>query len=139
MGKQSLSRLGAYILGFTPYQIVISTSYRVGDLKQNIWDLYFKSGVKDDGFLWIFTDGHIKQEQFLIYMNDLLASGEIADLFSQEDMDQIIGNVRGKVKSAGLDTSNDGCWGYFMGNVKRNLHVALCFSPVGDDFRRRST
>lgn len=72
-------------------------------------------------------------------MNDLLASGEIADLFSQEDMDQIIGNVRGKVKSAGLDTSNDGCWNFFMGNVKRNLHVALCFSPNGSDFRRRST
>jgi dynein heavy chain len=72
-------------------------------------------------------------------MNDLLASGEIADLFSQEDMDQIIGNVRGKVKSAGLDTSNDGCWSFFMGNVKRNLHVCLCFSPVGSDFRRRST
>jgi dynein heavy chain len=51
-------------------------------LKQDIWDLYYKSGVKDDGFLWIFTDGHIKDEKFLIFMNDLLSSGDIADLFN---------------------------------------------------------
>jgi len=89
--------------------------------------------------LWIFTDGHIKMEKFLIYMNDLLASGDIAGLFSQEDQDNIIGNVRGKVKAAGLDQSNDGCWDFFMSKVKSNLHVALCFSPVGDDFRRRAT
>jgi dynein heavy chain len=61
---------------------VLSTSYKVADLKQNIWDLYYKAGVKDDGFLWIFTDGHIKSEEFLIYMNDLLASGDIAGLFN---------------------------------------------------------
>jgi dynein heavy chain len=82
MGKQSLSRLGAYILGYTAYQIVLSTTYNMNDLKANIQELYFKSGVKDDGFLWIFTDGHIKYERFLIYLNDLLASGEIADLYT---------------------------------------------------------
>ena len=36
MGKQSLSRLGAYILGYTAYQIVLSTTYKMNDLKQNI-------------------------------------------------------------------------------------------------------
>lgn len=139
MGKQSLAKLSSYILGYSPFQIVLNTSYKMSDLKQNIWDLYYKAGVKDDGFLWIFTDGHIKMERFLIYMNDLLASGDIAGLFTVEDQDQIIGNVRGKVKSAGLDQSNDGCWDFFMTKVRRNLHVCLCFSPVGDDFRKRAT
>ena len=26
-----------------------------------------------------------------------------------------------------------------MNGVKKNLHVCLCFSPVGNDFRRRAT
>ena len=139
MGKQSLSKLSAYINGYMSYQIVLNTSYKINDLKDNIRMLYNKAGVKDDGYLWIFTDGHIKMERFLIYMNDLLASGEIADLFSVEEKDEIIGNVRGKAKAAGADTSTEGCWGFFMNGVKKNLHVCLCFSPVGSDFRRRAT
>lgn len=71
-------------------------------------------------------------------MNDLLSSGEIADLFNQEDKDNIIGSLRNKVKAAGLDATVDGCWNFFMDLVKKNLHVCLCFSPNGDDFRRRA-
>jgi hypothetical protein len=32
-------------------------------------------------------------------MNDLLSSGEIADLFNQEDKDNIVGSLRNKVKA----------------------------------------
>lgn len=69
----------------------------------------------------------------------MLASGEIADLYNQEDKDNIIGAIRGKVKAAGRDSTADGCWEYFLEIVKKNLHMSLCFSPVGDDFRRRAT
>ena len=54
----------------------------MNDLKADIINLYFKSGVKDEGFLWIFTEGHIADERFLISINDLLASGEIAGLYT---------------------------------------------------------
>ena len=27
---------------------------------------------------------------------------------------------------------------YFINKVRKNLHIALCFSPVGDDFRFRA-
>lgn len=75
----------------------------MNDLKADIINLYFKSGVKDEGFLWIFTEGHIADERFLISINDLLASGEIAGLYNQEDLDAIVGAIRGKVKAAGGD------------------------------------
>jgi len=29
-------------------------------------------------------------------------------------------------------------WNYFIEKVKANLHMAICFSPVGDAFRRRA-
>ena len=29
-------------------------------------------------------------------------------------------------------------WNYFIDKVKANLHMALCFSPVGESFRRRA-
>jgi len=67
----------------------------------------------------------------------LLSSGEIADLFAAEDVDGIVNNVRAAVKGEGMVDSKDNCWNFFIGRVKRNLHMALCFSPVGD-FRVRA-
>lgn len=34
--------------------------------------------------------------------------------------------------------SKDNCWNFFIGRVKRNLHMALCFSPVGESLRGRA-
>ena len=137
-GKQSLSRLAAFICGYTTFQIVISQSYSLNDLKTDLQGLYNKTGVKDEGILFLFTDGQITNERFLVYINDLLSSGEIADLYQPEEKDAIINSVRSKVKAEGKPDTPDNCWTYFIGKVKANLHMALCFSPVGEAFRRRA-
>jgi len=73
----------------------------------------------------------------LVYINDLLSSGEIADLYTNDDKEIIINNVRAKVKGDGIPDTRDNCWNYFIDKVKKNLHMTLCFSPVGD-FRVRA-
>lgn len=100
--------------------------------------MYKKSGVKDEGVMFLFTEGQISNERFLVYINDLLSSGEIADLFAPEDQDEVVNNIRGSVRSAGIVDNKTNCWNYFIGRVRNNLHMALCFSPVGDNFRNRS-
>jgi len=97
-----------------------------------------KTGVKDEGIMFLFTEGQITNERFLVSINDLLSSGEIADLFSAEDEDGIINNVRPACKSEGLGDTNDICMKFFMDRVRKNLHMSLCFSPVGDAFRNRA-
>lgn len=74
----------------------------------------------------------------MVYLNDLLSSGEIADLFAAEDIDGIVNNVRPAVKGEGILDSKDNCWKFFIDRVKKNLHMSLCFSPVGDGFRSRA-
>ena len=73
-----------------------------------------------------------------MFINDLLSSGEIADLFVNEDKDSIVNNIRPAVKGAGLIDNKDNCWNYYLARVKKNLHMALCFSPVGESFRQRA-
>jgi len=97
-----------------------------------------KSGGKDEGLCFLFTEGQITKEEFLVYINDLLSSGEIADLFQAEDVDGIVNQVRGPCKSEGLGDTPQACWKFFIDRVKKNLHMSLCFSPVGDAFRNRA-
>lgn len=86
--------------------------------------------------LFLFTEGQITNERFLVYINDLLSSGEISELYNQDEKEQIINNVRSKVKSEGLPDNRENCWNWFINTVKKNLHMSICFSPVGDMRRR---
>ena len=74
-GKQSLSRLSASMNYMTVFMITISSTYNITDLKTDLQTLYQKTGVKEDDYLFMFTEGQITNEKFLVYINDLLASG----------------------------------------------------------------
>jgi dynein heavy chain len=93
--------------------------------------------VKDEGLMFLFTEGQIKTEGFLVFLNDLLSSGEIADLFVPEDVDAILTNLGPACKSDGINPTPNNIWSYFISRVKKNLHMALCMSP-SDTFRSRA-
>ena len=71
-------------------------------------------------------------------INDLLASGEIPDLFAGDEYESIISGVRNEVKSAGIQDTRENCWSFFIDRVRKQLKVVLCFSPVGTTLRVRS-
>ena len=136
-GKQSLSRLAASINAFEVFQIQVKSNYGVPELKADLIALFAKAGGRGDDVVFLLTDTQIVNEEFLIYVNDLLSSGDIPDLYTVEDKDSIISSIRTEVKQAGIMDTRDNCWAYFIGKVQRHLHVILCFSPVGDAFRER--
>jgi dynein heavy chain len=136
-GKQSLARLAAYICTYEVYQIQISAAYNMTAFLEDLQIMYKKAGVKGLGVLFLFTDQQIVNEQMLVYLNDMLLSGDIPGLFSTDDVDNICNSVRNEVKQAGLIDTPDACWDFFIQKTRRNLHTALAFSPVGDAFRIR--
>ena len=137
-GKQSLAKLASFIMGYSTFSITISSTYSMNDLRTDLQALYQKTGIKDEGILFLFTEGQITNERFLVYINDLLSSGEIAELYTSDEKELIINNVRPKVKQDNIPDSRENCWSWFIGKVRKNLHMALCFSPVGESFRRRA-
>lgn len=137
-GKQSLSRLTSFIAGAQVSMITISRNYTTVDLKNDIVEMYKKSGQKGERVTFMMTDSQITDDQFLVYINDLLASGDIPDLFAPDDKEDIINSMRGEVKASGIVDTNENCYDYFLSKVRENLHMILCFSPVGEAFRVRA-
>jgi dynein heavy chain len=137
-GKQSLSKLAAFICKFEVFSITVTSSYKVADFKENLQTIYMKAGVKGVGVLFLFTDQQIIDERFLVLLNDLLSSGDIPDLFPAEEIDNISNAIRSEVKQAGLMDTKEVVWDFFIEKVRKYLHLALCFSPVGDKFRVRA-
>jgi dynein heavy chain len=136
-GKQSLSRLAAFISQMEVFQITLKKGYSIADLKVDLGGLYMKAGVKKQLTMFLLTDAQVSDEKFLVLINDLLASGNIPGLFPDEDVENIINAMRGEAKALGLVDTREICWDLFIKNVRRNLKVVLCFSPVGNTLRSR--
>jgi len=100
-GKQSLSKLTAFILNFEVFRIVVSTNYGLGDLKTDIQTLFMKTGVQGTETLFLMTDSQIIDDLFLVYINDILSAGYIPELFAKDEIDGILGKVRSEAKSMG--------------------------------------
>nr|Q39575.1 RecName: Full=Dynein gamma chain, flagellar outer arm [Chlamydomonas reinhardtii]7KZM_C Chain C, Dynein gamma chain, flagellar outer arm [Chlamydomonas reinhardtii]7KZN_C Chain C, Dynein gamma chain, flagellar outer arm [Chlamydomonas reinhardtii]7KZO_C Chain C, Dynein gamma chain, flagellar outer arm [Chlamydomonas reinhardtii]8GLV_AD Chain AD, Dynein gamma chain, flagellar outer arm [Chlamydomonas reinhardtii]8GLV_AX Chain AX, Dynein gamma chain, flagellar outer arm [Chlamydomonas reinhar len=136
-GKQSLSRLSAYIAGPTFY---ITKTYNVSNLFEHIKGLYKIAGFKGQPVYFIFTDAEVKDEGFLEYINQILMTGEVAGLLTKEDQDMIVNDIRPVMKhqAPGILDTYDNLYNFFLNRVRDNLHVVLCFSPVGAKFARRA-
>jgi dynein heavy chain len=100
--------------------------------------MFTKAGVAGAQLLFILTDAPIADEKFLVYINDLLSSGWIPELFPKDELDGLIGKIRSEAKQAGCNDVPDELFNFFLDKVRRNLHLCLCFSPVGDMFRIRA-
>ena len=77
--------------------------------------------MKGTAITFLMTDNQIVNEKFLVYINDLLSTGYIADLCTQEDKDTFCNSVRGEVKQAGMVDSSDNCWDFFIDKVNSFL------------------
>lgn len=76
-------RLASFICGYEVFQIAVSSSYGVAEFKENLLSLYTLAGVKGTSVTFLMTDNQIVKEKFLVYINDLLSTGYIADLYTQ--------------------------------------------------------
>ncbi|XP_051641920.1 dynein axonemal heavy chain 11 [Manacus candei] len=71
-------------------------------LQVDLASLYIKTGAKNMPTVFLLTDAQVPDERFFVLINDLLASGELPDLFSDEGLKVIVAGVR-KSLSPGPD------------------------------------
>merc|ERR1719162_1437690 len=137
-GKQSLTRLASFICGYETSQLSVTSNFKVEDLKESLKELYKITGVKGLPTTFLLTDTQIVNEQFLVYINDMLSSGWIPDLFEKDEMGDLFSGLRNEAKAAGIPDTPKDMLRFFLKRVVQNLHVVLAFSPVGDTFRVRA-
>ena len=143
-GRQSLSRLASFIMGMPCFQIAISKSYTRVEWKEDLKRFCREAGANGKPCVFLFSDSQIKEESYVEDINNLLNSGEVPNLFPYDERAAVMETCRVAAKKAGVTAPEGGpledptqLWQYFIKTCRANLHVVLCFSPIGEAFRER--
>ena len=140
-GKQSLTRLASFIAGNFTFQITLTKTYNTANLFDDLKVMYREAGVTGRGVSFVFTDAEIKEESFLEVINNLLSTGEVPGMYPKDEIEAVVGDMRAVAKKEapkGFQDTYDNLYNFFIGRVRDNLHVVLCFSPIGEKFRNRA-
>ena len=136
-GRQSLSRLAAFLKGFKIFMIEITKTYRKLEFHEDLKRLYVQTGVERKETMFLFTDTQIVEESFLEDVNGILSTGEVPNLYSPDEMGEIREGIIQAARAAGVEETSDSLYNFFIEQARNHMHVVLCFSPIGDSFRIR--
>ncbi|KEG14252.1 putative dynein heavy chain [Trypanosoma grayi] len=136
-GKQSLTKLASATCQMEVFEIVLSRNYNEDAFREDLKRLYARVGVQKKKVVFLFMDSHVKEEGFLELINNMLASGMVPALFTEEEKEPLYNSVTEEVEAAGLLPSKDNKWTAFVSRCRDNLHVVLSMSPSGDVLRTR--
>ena len=137
-GRQSLTKLSCFISDFECFQIELKRGYDYTLFRDDLRELMMKAGAQGKQTVFLFNDTQIIDERFLEDINNILNSGEVPNLFSAPDEFSAIDDaLHPYMKEREIPITPDNTWNTFVSRVRDNLHLVLCFSPVGDAFRSR--
>ena len=136
-GKQSLTKISAFVSNMQCLSIEINRGYGIKEFREDIKKFMLKTGVEGKDLVFLFTDSQIVDETMLEDLNNVLNTGEVANLFPSDETDRIVGDMIPICQAAGIAETRDNCLAHFVSRVRDKLHIVLCMSPVGDALRIR--
>lgn len=136
-GKQSLTRFACHMSDCECFQIELKRGYKLTEFREDLKSLYKKSGIDGKPVTFLFTDNQIADESFVEDVNNILNSGEVPGMYTSDEKEKCIADIRQWCDDQGLQLSRDGLYNAFIDRVRDNLHIVLCMSPVGEAFRAR--
>ena len=139
-GKQSLTRLAAFICRQRTFRIAITKTYNENAFFDDLRGLFVDCGQKNNPVTFILTDSDIKMEEFLEHMNSIMATGEVAGLFQKDEREAMCSEVRSDFlrERPGLEDSMSNLQQFFTDRLRDNLHIVYCFSPINAKFAVRA-
>jgi dynein heavy chain len=136
-GRQSMTRLATYITGYQLRNVEIVKGYTMNDWRENVKTILMQAGVKDTPTTFLFSDVQIINERMVEDINNILNAGDVPNLYGPEDMEAIANACRIECQRRKIPPTKLNIFNQYIVRVRRNIHLCVCMSPLGEAFRNR--
>ncbi|XP_025074096.1 dynein heavy chain 7, axonemal-like [Pogonomyrmex barbatus] len=135
-GKKSTTALAAFMQQQSFFETTVDSYYNIEAWKNNWRIILRECGALRKDVTYFMTERQMKEE-FLSDISCLLSTGELPDLFSPGDKQNIIEMTRLQAQSGdrNAEFTARSVMTYFVDQCKNRLHFVLCFSPTSAAFR----
>lgn len=99
-GKQSLARLAASVMGLTIFTVTLTKQYNTSYFLEDLKTLCKTLLLKAQPVCFILVESDIRDPAFLQYINQLLLTGDIPELFPRDELDSLLADLRPAMKAA---------------------------------------
>ncbi|CAD2104163.1 Dhc93AB [Plasmodium vinckei petteri] len=136
-GKTTISKFSSYVASKTFIEIDFSRHCTDNDIKKYLQNIFHRCAMKNEDIILFLKESKI-HDNFFIYINEYMCTNNIIDLYTKEEKDYVINNIRSMAKSENVKETDNDIFDYYIKKVNENLHFILCFSPTSNNFRDKA-
>ncbi|XP_067883713.1 dynein axonemal heavy chain 6-like [Heterodontus francisci] len=136
-GKLTNSTLACYVAECELAVLSVRQNYSHSDFREEMKKFFKQTGVYGVKTVLLLTDSELIKETFLEDLNCLMHSGQVPGLFDNEELDNIIVELKNQESEGNLPDNREALYQLFLQRVQDRLHIALALSPAGSLFRLR--
>jgi len=136
-GRQSLARMATFVSNYDIFQVEIIKGYGMKKWRDDLRECLMLAGVKNRPITFLFVDTQIINEQMLEDINNILNTGDVTNLYRNEDYDTIYNTCKTECLRKGLQPNKMNMFAQYLVRVQKNIHVVIAMSPLGEVFRTR--
>jgi len=105
--------------------------------REDVKKALMQAGVDDKPTSFLFVDTQIVNEQMLEDINNILNSGDVPSLYKNEDYEPIFKVGKVVCMEKNLPVTKMNMFQCYLGRIKKNIHMIIAMSPLGEIFRAR--
>ncbi|KAM9311612.1 dynein axonemal heavy chain 3-like [Gastrophryne carolinensis] len=136
-GRQSATKLSAFMSDIELHQVSIQKSYTVSEWRDDLKKVLRAAGQNGTPTAFLFAEHQIKDESFLEDINMILSIGDVPTLFNNEEKLEVMEKMAQLLPPTEPQKENTASDLYriYKDRIRRNLHIVLTLSPTGKTFR----
>jgi dynein heavy chain 2 len=121
-GRKQSAQLVAHLLNMEFFTPSISRDYSMKEFKRDLKEVLLKAGVEATRTCLFIEDHQLLQDEFLEYLNSLISAGEVPGLYSPEELEPVLAQLKDEMSS---QYEYKTTFELFVSRIKKNLSIVM--------------